>query len=134
MATFFSTHFLVVVIVLAVVAGLFLYFLRYKQLSTEEALSRAVRIAYKFWEAYNFKMPGLLLSKGGVSAQDLIEAGLVLKSLVVGEVGDTTLSSELRRARPELLGVDPMQLASAVREIGLKDYGPRSMEATHAGS
>lgn len=124
MLAFFSTYLPVVGIALVAIAGLFLYFSRHKRLSTEDALSKAVRIAYKFWEVYSFKMPGLLLSQG-VSTSDLIEAGLVLKSLVVGEVGDTALSPELRRARPELLGVDPMKLASAVADIAIQDYGSR---------
>lgn len=135
MTTFFSTYLPVAAIAIALVAGLCFYFLRYKRLPRDQALSKAVQIAYKFWQAYSFKMPGLLLAKS-ITTEELIEAGLVLKSLVVGEVKDSSLSPELRRAQPGLVSVDPWSLASAVRKVGLGDYGHQEnpAEVTSASS
>ena len=90
------------------------YLQRIVELTPEEALREASAIAWKFWQIYSFKMPGLL-ADGRISPQELIEAGLVLKGLVVGESRDPALSSVLTSAHPELVKVDPMALAVEIR-------------------
>lgn len=115
-----------VVAVLALAA----YYWKFKGLSEEEALKQAVRMAWKFWQIYSFKMPGLLVN-ASISRQDLIEAGLVLRSLVVGEVADGAVSHELSRPHPELARVDPLHLAEEVSRRAQYYESTGIMEGSH---
>jgi hypothetical protein len=95
--------------------GVFLYFRRFLRLPEEVALQKATAIAWKFWQAYALKMPAILKNPGA-SADELLEAGLVLKALVVGEVRDSSLSSYLTAPHPELAAVDAYELAQSLAQ------------------
>lgn len=97
-------------------AALWVYYKRVLKLSDQEALNRAVAIAWQIWQVSGFRMPARLGSLS-ISPEFLREAGLVLKAEVVGQ---STQASALPRwaakAHPELAGVDPVALALQVQD------------------
>jgi hypothetical protein len=127
----YSFFAIAVIATLVVVGVLATYYLKFEKLTEEEALRRAVGMAWKFWQLYSFKMPGLLVNRS-ISRDDLIEAGLVLRDLVVGEVADGTLSRHLAQPHPELAKVNPLRLAEEVAKRAQEYAATQNTEITHA--
>lgn len=102
-------------IALIAIIALYFYYSKFTKLSHREALDRAVGLAYEIWKASDFAMPSRLLEPG-VSLWILREAGLVLKAEVVGKstyLG--RLPAVAARPHPELIDVDPLELAEDLR-------------------
>lgn len=101
----------------AALAGALAFFLvKVKRLPPERALALAVRYAYEIWEALDFASFEALRDKG-VSRKQLLEIGLLLRSLVAGEVSEPNLSVAARAAHPELSNVNPLELAQRVQAL-----------------
>jgi hypothetical protein len=106
---------------IALLAGAiaFLYFTRIKKLSSEEALRRAIKIAYEIWQVSDFTMPASL-TQPQVAGKILREAGLVLKAEVIGDsTYGHALTESVAKPHPELATVNPVELALGVQKMVL---------------
>jgi hypothetical protein len=103
-------------IALVVGAIAFIYFRQVEHLSTEVALRRAIKIGYEVWQASDFIAPACL-GQPQVAGKFLREAGLVLKAEIVGNsTYGFRMAESAAKPHPELVHVDPLELALGVQE------------------
>lgn len=105
----------IVIGVLGAIAGLgYQYFVRFKKMPPEQALARGIDLAFEIWQASDFMMPGALTNPA-VSQKALREAGLVLKAELLGRsTYAERLPRRVAKQHPELIEVDPLELAQGV--------------------
>lgn len=92
------------------------YLRKIRHVPHEQALQKAIQLAYQIWQASDFVAPRALLD-ANVARSALREAGLVLKAELVGKATYAgMLPIEAAMPHAELALVDPEDLAKGVQE------------------
>ncbi len=103
---------------LVVIGGVvYAYLRKVRHIPHDQALQKAVKLAYQIWQASDFVAPRALLDPN-IARSALREAGLVLKAELVGEATYAGMvSTQAAIPHPELALVDPEDLAAGVQGL-----------------